>query len=65
MSSVNSNLFQCFCDSRCLSYSMSKMLDHPDLTAEEKTLIYESLLDIHNAANKIQRYWREKKENTE
>lgn len=51
---MNSTIFQCFCDSRCLSSSMSRVLDDPELTPEEKALLYEVLIDVQQASNKIQ-----------
>lgn len=53
---MNESLFKCLCDSRGLSSSISKVLDNPELTPEEKSVIYDALLDVQTAANKIQAY---------
>lgn len=53
---MDKNMFKCLCDSRGLTSSISQILNDENLTAEEKTVLYDSLLDVQNAANRIQEF---------
>lgn len=56
MMEMNTEIFDCLCRCRCLSSSISQMLDNENLSAEEKALLYDTLTDIQTAANNIQQF---------
>lgn len=53
---MNTEIFDCWCRCRGLSASITQMLDNENLTVEEKALLYDTLIDIQTAANKIQQF---------
>lgn len=53
---MDHNIFKCLCESRNLTSFISQVLNNKDLTSEEKTMLYDSLIDVQKAANRIQKF---------
>ncbi|OZT76210.1 hypothetical protein [Salinicoccus roseus] len=53
---MNTEIFDCWCRCRGLSSSITQILDNENLTVEEKALLYDTLIDIQTATNKIQQF---------
>lgn len=53
---MHQEIFNCLCNYRLLSSSVSHILQDESLSLEEKSLLYETLIDVQNAANKIHKY---------